>query len=171
MKISKLMTRQLVSVSPLDSIETAIPLLRKRHVRHLLVIDQHGHLRGILSDRDVKRAMDPVKTKKRMMSVGGLYFLMEPILVEEIMTANPLTVGSSVTASQAAQLMIQRKIGALPVVEQNKVVGIITESDLLRYFAEREAEAEAAERNAKARSPAKPVKRKTKAKKRAKKKP
>ena len=82
MKVSQLMTRQLITVAPMDPVEHAVKLLRRRHVRHLLVANR-GELVGIISDRDIKRALDPKKTKGRMMAVGGLYFMLEPILVEE----------------------------------------------------------------------------------------
>ena len=133
MEVAHLMTRKLITVAPLDSVEKAIKWLRQRGVRHLLVM-QKNQLVGILSDRDLKRALDS-GTKKRVMSVGGLYFLMEPILVEEIMTPNPVTIGPDTTPQEAARLMVNKKFGALPVVDGGKTVGIVTETDLLKYFA------------------------------------
>lgn len=91
MKVSELMNRELIAVTPDDSVEQAVKLLRRRGVRHLLVMKKSA-LVGIISDRDVKRALDPQKTKKKLMNLGGLFFLLEPILVEEIMTPDPLTI-------------------------------------------------------------------------------
>ena len=103
-------------------------------MRHLLVVDK-SRLVGIISDRDIKRALDPNKTKKKVMSVGGLYFLIEPILVEEIMTRSPKTISPGESAQDAALVMLANRFGALPVVQSGRPVGIITETDLLRHFA------------------------------------
>jgi acetoin utilization protein AcuB len=135
MKVSELMARKLFTVAPDDTVEAAVRLLRQRGVRHLLVI-KGGRLVGILSDRDLKRAMDPGKTKKRkLLNVGGLFFLLEPILVREIMTPDPVTVGPELSAQEAAAIMVAERFGALPVEEGGRTVGIVTETDLLRYFA------------------------------------
>jgi len=133
MKIAGLMTRNLITVRPMDSVEQVTSLLSQRGVRHLLVLDR-SRLVGILSDRDLRRSLNPAKTKKRIMAVGGLYFMLEPILVEEIMTRDPVTISSGSTAEQAARIMLEHRFGALPVVDQGKVVGIVTETDLLRHF-------------------------------------
>jgi acetoin utilization protein AcuB len=134
MKVSELMTRKLITVAPDDSVEEAVQLLRQRGVRHLLVM-KGGRLVGILSDRDLKRAMDPGTPKKKLMNIGGLFFLLEPILVREIMTPEPVTVGPDLSAQEAAAIMVAERFGALPVEEGGKTVGIVTETDLLRYFA------------------------------------
>lgn len=134
MRVAELMSRDLITVQPGDSVEQAVKLLRRRGVRHLLVMKK-GRLLGIISDRDIKRALDPRQTRKKLLDVGGLYFLMEPILVEEIMTRDPVTIGSDASAGYAGFVMVQRRFGALPVVENGRTVGIITETDLLRYFA------------------------------------
>jgi len=134
MQVSELMNRDLITVAPDDSVEEAVKLLRQRGVRHLLVMKKN-RLVGIISDRDVKRALDPRKTRKKLMDIGGLYFLLEPILVEEIMTPNPVTIAPDASAGHAGFVMVQRRFGALPVVESGRTVGIVTETDLLRYFA------------------------------------
>ena len=134
MDVSELMSRDLITVGPQDSVEEVVKLLRRRGVRHLLVMKK-GRLVGIISDRDIKRALDPRQTRKKLMDIGGLYFLMEPILVEEIMTSDPVTVAPGASAAHAAFIMVQRRFGALPVVENGRTVGIVTETDLLRHFA------------------------------------
>jgi acetoin utilization protein AcuB len=134
MKVADLMTRQLVSVAPNDSVDVAVKLLHRRGIRHLLVMEE-GRLVGIVSDRDIKRAMDPGRTRKKLIGIGGLYFLLEPILVREIMTADPVTVGPDLSAQEAAGLMVSERFGALPVEKDGTTIGIVTETDLLRYFA------------------------------------
>lgn len=80
--------------------------------------------------------LDPQKSKrKKLLNLGGLFFLLEPILVREIMTKNPVTVAPTASAQDAAKLMVSKRFGALPVVKAGKLVGIVTETDLLRHFA------------------------------------
>jgi acetoin utilization protein AcuB len=136
MKVSQLMSKKLFTVSPDDSVEAAVRLLQQRGVRHLLVIGKDGTLVGIMSDRDIKRAMEPkAKKKKKLLSLGGFFFLLEPILVSEIMSHNPVSISPDASAQEAAMVMVEKRFGALPVVEDGKLLGIVTESDLLRYFA------------------------------------
>jgi acetoin utilization protein AcuB len=135
MKVAELMTRKLIIVRPGDSVEVAVKLLRQRGVRHLLVLEGES-LVGILSDRDIKRALEPGRTRKKLLGIGGLYFLLEPILVREIMTRNPVTIAADVPVQEAAAVMVSERFGALPVVRKQELVGIITETDLLRYFAQ-----------------------------------
>jgi CBS domain-containing protein len=94
-----------------------------------------GRLVGILSDRDIKRAMDPGRPKKKLLNIGGLFFLLEPILVREIMTPDPVTIGPDATAQEAAAVMVAERFGALPVERKGETIGIVTETDLLRHFA------------------------------------
>ena len=75
MKVSELMSKKLFTVSPDDSVEAAVRLLQQRGVRHLLVIDKHGALVGIMSDRDIKRAMETKKKKKKMTKENWLMFM------------------------------------------------------------------------------------------------
>ncbi|MBI2808077.1 MAG: CBS domain-containing protein [Planctomycetes bacterium] len=135
MKIADLMTTKLYTVGPDDSVEGAVRMLQQRGVRHLLVLDGHD-LVGIISDRDIKRALDSTKTRhKKVLNLGGLFFLLEPILVREIMTKNPTTIAGSATAQEAAKVMLANRFGALPVTKAGRLVGIVTETDLLRHFA------------------------------------
>jgi acetoin utilization protein AcuB len=134
MKVADLMSRKLITVAPDDTVEVAVQLLRRRGVRHLLVMKKNK-LVGILSDRDLKRAMDPGRTKKKLLGIGGLYFLLEPILIREIMTRDVVSVGPDLSAQEAARIMVAERFGALPVEEKGKTVGIVTETDLLRCFA------------------------------------
>jgi acetoin utilization protein AcuB len=134
MNVSELMTRKLITVGPDDSVEGAVRLLRQRGVRHLLVMTE-GRLVGILSDRDIKRAMDPGKPQKKLLNIGGLFFLLEPILVREIMTRNPVIIAPDAAAQEAAAVMVAERFGALPVERGGEILGIVTETDLLRYFA------------------------------------
>ena len=132
--IKRLMSRKLITVAPEDSVEVAVQLLRQRGIRHLLVM-KNDRLVGIISDRDVKRTLDPTRTKRKLLGVGRLYFLLEPIPVREIMTRDVVTIAPDLTAQEAASIMVKERFGALPVQVKGRTVGIVTETDLLRYFA------------------------------------
>src|SRR6516162_9649033 len=113
MLVSDLMTKDLIRIGPDDSVEVAVDLLRRRGVRHLLVMKK-DRLVGIISDRDIKRALDPRKTRKKLLGIGGLYFLLEPILVREIMTPDPITIEPTCSVQMAASIMVAERFGALP---------------------------------------------------------
>jgi acetoin utilization protein AcuB len=137
--VADLMSRKLITVSPDDPVERVVRLLRYRGVRHLLVVE-NGDLVGIVSDRDIKRALDPQRgRKKKVMSLGGLFFLLEPFAVREIMSPGVISIQPDATVRLAAQAMVAERIGALPVMDNGKLVGIITETDLLRHLAASES--------------------------------
>jgi acetoin utilization protein AcuB len=135
MKVSAIMSQNLLTVSPGDSVEKAAQLFRQRRVRHLLVL-QNQRLVGMLSDHDLMRAMEPLRTKKRLVNLGGLFFLLEPLEVREIMTRNVVSVSPEYSLEDAAALMVRSRFGALPVVSSKReVLGIVTQTDLLRCLA------------------------------------
>ena len=135
MKVSAIMSRNLLTVSPEDSVEKAVQLFRQRRVRHLLVLENQ-RLVGMLSDHDLMRAMEPLRTRKKLLNLGGLFFLLEPFEVREIMTRNVISVSPEYSLQDAAGLMVRSRFGALPVVSsKGEVVGIVTQTDLLRCLA------------------------------------
>jgi acetoin utilization protein AcuB len=135
MKVSALMSRKLITVAPDDPVERVIKLLRFRGIRHLLVL-KDSELVGIVSDRDVKHALDPGRgRKKKVLNIGGLFFLLEPVYVHEIMSRNVISIAPGATTREAAAIMVAQRVGALPVMDKGKLVGIVTETDLLRYLA------------------------------------
>jgi acetoin utilization protein AcuB len=135
MNVSDVMSRKLITVSPEDSVEKAVQLFRQRGIRHLLVLER-ARLVGIVSDRDLMRALEPLRAKrKKLLNVGGLFFLLEPIEVREIMSRDVITIQPDLSVPYAAALMLTSRYGALPVVADEEVVGIVTATDLLRYLA------------------------------------
>jgi acetoin utilization protein AcuB len=131
-KVSEIMTRKLITVSPDDSVEKTVQLFRERRVRHLLVL-KGERLVGIISDRDLVHALEPVRGReKKVLNVGGLYFLLEPMEVREIMSRDVITIGPERSVQDAAAMMLSSRFGALPVVADGELMGIVTETDLLR---------------------------------------
>lgn len=128
--VEKWMTRDVITVPPHEKIIDAFELMQGRGIRHLPVIEE-GELKGLVTDRDIRLALipSPLSTPEdRMYHLGALE------RVDEIMTTDLLTVAPQATIEEAAKLMAQYKIGAVPVVSQGKLVGILTETDILNVF-------------------------------------
>jgi len=111
------MTRNPVTVSPELSIEQVIRLMRAHGIRHVLVTDDE-RLVGIVSNRDLRRLV-----------VGDGPPFSPRLPAGRIMTESPVTVSPETSLIEAAREMLDRKIGALPVVEENRLIGILTKSD------------------------------------------
>ena len=130
--VEKWMTRDVITVRPHAKIIDAFELMQGRGIRHLPVIED-GELKGLVTDRDIRLALipSPLSTPEdRMYHLGALE------RVDEIMTADLITVAPNTTIEEAAKLMAKYKIGAVPVVARGQLVGILTETDILRVFIE-----------------------------------
>lgn len=125
MLINRLMTHQPKTVSSHDTLQAAADLMKSGGFRRVPVVDG-DLLVGIISDRDVRR------------HVGYL----SSIRVGAAMTSDPKTVTPRMSVEDAARLMISHKIGGLPVVEDGKLVGILTTTDVLKAFLKVEAAAQ-----------------------------
>ena len=109
-------------------IAVAVDLLRTRKIRHLPVIDGAGRLVGIVTDRDLRQMIfDP----RILDMLGDATLTLAGFTVREVMTWGVVSVRPDADLRAAARLMRESKIGALPVVEDGVVVGILTETDVL----------------------------------------
>jgi acetoin utilization protein AcuB len=128
MRVKDWMTAPPLTVSSDTGVFEARRLMQERRIRHLPVTGNDGLL-GILTDRDIRLNLpSPANT----LSVWEVNYLLARLTVAEVMTRPVITVGASRDIAAAAHLMLEHKIGALPVVEDGRLVGIITETDLLR---------------------------------------
>src|SRR5262249_38246723 len=98
---------------------------------HLPVVEG-GRLAGIITDRDVRTTLPSPATS---LAVGELRYLLDRLLVERVMTRSVITIGPDAPIGNAVELILAHRIGALPVMEDGRLVGIIPETDLLRAFA------------------------------------
>jgi acetoin utilization protein AcuB len=133
MLVRDVMQTSVVTVTPLTTLPQAIQLVAERRIRHLPVVDSGGKLVGILSDRDLKRAMASSATS---LEAHELRFLLDRLTVAGIMTRPVVTIDPEAPVEEAARLMVQEKIGAVPVVDEGDLVGILTETDVLALFVE-----------------------------------
>jgi acetoin utilization protein AcuB len=130
MLVEKRMKRDPVTVSPEDSFRHAMTLIRQKGIRHLPVVDE-GQLVGILTDRDIRQASPSPATS---LEIHELHYLLEKVRIREIMTKKVYTVTPATPIEEAARLMLTHRIGGLPVLDAGRLVGIITETDILTAF-------------------------------------
>lgn len=117
------MTKSLLSIRWDESVQDAAKIMQEKNIRHLPVVDQEGNLCGILSDRDVKRAMDPAFPGFSGNAVAADFMNWPVISVEQ---NTPL--------AKAVKMMWEEKISALLVTRGGAVTGIITSEDMLRVL-------------------------------------
>lgn len=127
--------RERMTVNPLTVTENtpvfeAGELLRKNNIARLPVI-KDGKLVGIITQEDLLKVSPSQATT---LSVWELNYVLSKIQVKDGMTKNPVTISPDATLEEAAMLMRDKKVGALPVVEDGKLIGIITESDIFDAF-------------------------------------
>jgi acetoin utilization protein AcuB len=140
MLVKNYMVRDPVTVKKDDSFRYALKLIRKEGIRHLPVLDGKK-LVGIVTDRDLRQAAPSPATT---LEVHELNYLLERLKIEAIMTKKVVTVTPMTNLRDAAKLLFAHKIGCLPVVDHEELVGIITEGDILRAYVQHEESLEAA---------------------------
>ena len=120
MLVARRMSRNPIAILPEASIQEAIELMKEHSIRHLPVVDGEVRLVGWVSDTDLR----------------GVFIasMIEELAVGDVMIADPITVSSSDVLEQAALLITKHKIGGMPVLEDGKLVGIITVVDILEAF-------------------------------------
>lgn len=129
--VNDLMTVIPNAVTPGTTIRQVIELMKTQTCRQLPVLD-NGKLVGIVTDRDVRLVMNsPLILHGRWQDDE----ILDNITAENCMTPDPMTVGPDTSAYQAANMLSSYKFGALPVIDNGTLVGIITVTDFLNYFA------------------------------------
>jgi len=127
------MTRDAVCVHEAAPLRRAVELVIGRHIRHMPVLDAEGRLVGIATDRDVKRALpSPLSAT----AADEYETILDTTPLARVMTREPLTVTPETSLAEAVGVLLSNRIGGLPVVEGGKLVGILTERDVLRACVE-----------------------------------
>ena len=135
-RVRECMTVDPVTVGPRDSLQKVVELLRRRDIRSVPVVED-GKLIGIVTDRDV-RQVAPAYPLFRDEDEIRRYT--ENLTVTAAMTADPMTIASDAPLVEAAKILETYRISALPVVDNQKLVGILSVTDLLRAFIEQNQE-------------------------------
>jgi CBS domain-containing membrane protein len=129
--VSDLMTGNPETVFPDDELGEVYALMSERMIRHVPVIDSDGNIEGVISHRDLIRTalyeFDDLTYLDQRDALKGM-------LVRDVMTTDPDTVAPDMPLSDAGRLLLDNKIGCLPVVEGNRLVGILTEADFIKHM-------------------------------------
>ncbi|HLG22746.1 MAG TPA: CBS domain-containing protein [Candidatus Manganitrophaceae bacterium] len=119
-----------VTIKPDQSIGEAFVLMFERDIRHLPVIEK-GKLVGIVSDRDIRQFLGKASLSEEDRKQEDRYLRLP---VSEVMSRHPLKIKAEAPIAEGIRIMVERKIGALPVVDrEEKMIGIFTELDALEY--------------------------------------
>jgi acetoin utilization protein AcuB len=138
--VRDVMTKDPVTIDPDAPLETAAAVMAERELRHLPVVEDAGRLIGMITDRDLRTALlapavaeylppeEQRRFRRLAQTVGNLR-------VRDVMTWDVATIVGEAPLAQAAALMYDRRLGCLPVIEQGRLVGIVTERDVLKALA------------------------------------
>jgi len=131
--VRDLMTEKVVAVRPEDALARVQEVMDSLLVRHLPVVDEGNNLVGLVSQRDLLRnaVLDQVDMPLNMQQE-----MMARTSVSDVMITEPENVSPDRALQEAAEVMLENKYGCVPVCEGTELVGILTESDFVRYFAE-----------------------------------
>lgn len=130
MNVSEIMTREVVALRPESNLREAIAVIQKFRIRHIPVVE-NGKLEGIVTDRDIKRATPSLhggvsqEDYERVLNDTRLF---------QVMTRDPLSVPPDASLKSVAKILVDKKYGALPVVADGVLVGIVSDIDLLRVL-------------------------------------
>lgn len=129
-QVRHVMETQPVTVRPDTLLHEARAQMQHHDATHLPVVAK-GRLVGLLSERDIQTVLPSPATS---LSKWELNYLIDKLTVSEAMTTEVITVTSTTPLSEAVRLMLVHRIGALPVIEHHRVVGLLTQDDILRIF-------------------------------------
>ena len=130
-RVKDWMSRSAATIHSDALVRGAVDMMKKRRIRHLPVVDREGRLVGIVTDRDLRQVVFDPAVQERL---GDLGDALRTLRVRDVMTWGVVTVHPESDVRHAARLMREQKIGALPVVDGDRAVGILTETDVLRAF-------------------------------------
>jgi len=133
MLVKDWMTMRVHTVGPDDSFSTAIHAVKEHKIKHLPVVDKSGTLVGMLSDRDIKE-FGP--SKATTLDIYELNYLLEKTKVKDVMKKKVITAPPDMPVEEAAQILHDHGFGCLPVLENGKLVGIISDRDMYKVLIE-----------------------------------
>jgi acetoin utilization protein AcuB len=133
MLVKERMSRHPITIAPDTSLFDALRIMREEKVRRLPVLDKNGKLVGIVLEKDLLYASPSPATS---LSVYELNYLVSKIKVEDLMSHDVITINEDCPLEEAARVMADNHISGLPVMRDNTLVGMITESDLFKIFLE-----------------------------------
>lgn len=133
MLVRERMSKPVITTTPDTPVQEALAIMHKEHIHRFPVLDKKGKLVGIVTESDLQNAHPSEATT---LSVWEVNYLLSKITVERVMTKKVMTISEDTPIEEAARIMADHNIGGLPVVKGDKMVGIITETNLFRIFIE-----------------------------------
>ena len=133
MLVGERMSHPVITIHPKMPMQDALNLMRREHVRRFPVVDKRGRLVGIVSEKDL---LDASPSDATSLSIYEVNYLLSKITVKQIMSDAVITITEDTPIEEAARIMADNKIGGLPIIREDEVVGIITETDLFKIFLE-----------------------------------
>lgn len=133
MLVKDRMTLDPETVTPDTSFPEAFHLMREKRIRHLPVVDEEGKLLGVVARPDLLHASPSSATT---LSVFEMNFVLANLHIREVMSTPPVTVSEDAPLEEAARVMVDKRIGCLPVMRDGELVGLITETDIFETFVE-----------------------------------
>lgn len=129
LKIKDIMTTEVFTLHSTQNLALVRFLMQLKHVRHIPIVDQDNRFAGLLTHRDllaqtISHLADPDGNEQKQMD--------QNIPIVEVMKTKVVTVGPEVDLCEAIQILLDNKYGCLPVVDNNRLVGIVTEADFMR---------------------------------------
>lgn len=122
-----------VTVTPDTSFSDAFRLMSEGRIRHLPVVDEDGKLLGVVARPDLLHASPSAATT---VSVFEMNFLLANLHIRDVMSSPPVTASEDAPLEEAARVMVEKKIGCLPIMRDGELVGLITETDIFEIFVE-----------------------------------
>ncbi len=126
------MSHPVITIQPEMPVIEALTMMKREHIRRAPVV-KDGKLVGIVSDKDLLNASPSAATT---LSVWEVNYLVSKILVKDVMAKTVITISEDTPIEEAARIMVDSKIGGLPVMRGEAVIGMITETDLFKVFLE-----------------------------------
>jgi acetoin utilization protein AcuB len=133
MFVKERMSHPVITIHQDLAIQDALAMMKEESIRRLPVVDKKGKLVGIVTEQDLLQASPSDATS---LSIWELNYLISKITVSEIMNKDVVTIEENTPVEEAARIMTDNKIGGLPVMKDDEMVGIITETDLFKLFLE-----------------------------------
>jgi CBS domain-containing protein len=137
-RVSELMSRNVVTIDTAASCHDAVALMARARIRHLPVVDVGGALVGVVTDRDLRHHLF-LPGVFEVIGTVPIEDLLKTVSVKDVMSTPVISVRAGDNLEEAARLMLEDKVGSLPVVDDGRVVGVLTETDMLRQIVRADA--------------------------------
>jgi acetoin utilization protein AcuB len=133
MQVKDRMTSSPITATEDTSFEEALHMMKEKKIRRLPIVTKSGHITGIVVQKDLFSASPSTATS---LSVFEVHYLLSKLKMKDVMTRRVVSVGDDCPLEEAARIMVDYKIGCLPITKDGKLVGIITETDIFKTFVE-----------------------------------